>query len=204
MQHVVGARRRIRGGAVTVLVTALLTLGTAPAGAGGVADGMLETDDVGLPVLSEPHASTVAAVDLVDPDTCASAPTEEREAWVVSFAKDPDSPSSGAQLNEIVVDLSSAAEAKAAFAEVRMSEQARAECGSTEKATNITFAKGPKKVGAARFTVTASERISGTTRKVVSVTLLQGAHVAHVNFIDWGGGLPAIAKVAKRAADRLS
>lgn len=208
MSHTVGREgRRIRTGVVTALVVMTLVLGVAPAGAAGAgdaADGMLETTDVGLPVLSEPHATTLIAVDVVDPDTCKQKDPKGRDGRVVSFAEDPAAPTSGAQVIEAVSDYDSSAAAKASFKEVRADEQARAECGSTEKAENITFSKGPKKVGSARFTVTSDEQISGQTRKVTSVVLLQGTHVARVNFIEWTDDLPTVPKVAKRAADRLA
>jgi len=206
MEHALGrgVRRIRRGGAATLVATAVLVVAATPSGAGDVADGMLQKADVGLAVISEPHSSTIASVDLVDPETCEPASTTEEDGRVVSFAENPDDPSSGAQLNEVVIDYASAAEAKASFQGVRTAEQARVECGSTGKATNLAFSKGPKKVGTARFTVTADEKISGKTRTVVSVTLLQGAHVARVNFIDWDDAKPSSAKVAKRAADRLA
>jgi hypothetical protein len=67
-----------------------------------VSQGMLEADDVGIAVVSKPHQTTLIAVDLVEPGTCAPRESTERDGRVVSFAQTPKDPASGAQLNEVV------------------------------------------------------------------------------------------------------
>jgi hypothetical protein len=174
-----------------------------PAWSAAVDEGMLTAGEVGLAVISEPHPSTIIAIDLVEPDTCESGATKERDGRVVSFAEKPDEPSKGAQLNEIVFDFATTAEAKAFFDEVRGNEAQRADCASTTKATDFELTKGPKGVGDARFTMSSTERIGGVDRAVTSVELLVGAHVVEVIFIDWNDDLKPIPKVAKKAAANL-
>lgn len=183
----------------------LFTIASWPASAvgAGAGAGMLKAKDTGLTVISKPHVATVVAIDAVQPGTCQPGPTTEREGRVVSFAAQPDDPTTGARLNEIVFDFSSEAEAEAFFAELRSSESQRADCPSTVKATSFVLTKGPKGVGDDRFTVTSDERIGGVVHPVTSVELLDGTHVAELVFIDWTEDLPSVTKVATKAAARL-
>jgi hypothetical protein len=174
------------------------------AGAAAAAEsGTLTAGDSGLEVLAKPHSSTVIVVDSVDAD-CAPGATTEREATVVSFAADPDAPTAGARLNQVVWDLGSVSAAKAFFALQRAYEQERVDCGTTAKASGLKLAKGPGGVGDARFTITSKEKIGGKTSKVVNVTVRSGGVVTALIFIDWEPGLPGTTAVAKKAAARLS
>ncbi len=168
----------------------------------GAAEKMLGADDVGLPVVSKPHRSTVIAVDSVD-DACTPADGVERDARVASFAADAGDPSSGARMNQVVFEFGSAGGAKAFYADVLAAERQRAACGSTTKASDLDLTKGPKGIGTARFTVSSDEEIEGETRRVVSVEVLAGSRVTKLIFIDWDDTLPSTAAVVKRAVKRL-
>jgi hypothetical protein len=177
----------------------------AGAGAAGNTDeGMLRSVDVGIDVVAEPHSSTVMAIDLVDPDTCEPEEAVEREARVVSFAQNPKDPASGARLNQVVHDFSSAKAAKAFFDDLRTNEKQRTECGSTAKATGLKLSNGPKGVGDERFTVKSKEKIAGAAYPVAVIAIREGSHVTDLIFVNWGGGLDSTTTIAKRAAARLA
>ena len=184
--------------ALWMLVAAL---GAPPARA-ATADGMLDADDVGLVVVSKPHRSTVIAIDAVTSE-CAPTDGVEREARVVGFATTAKDPASGARLNQVVYDFESAGAAKAFFADVRANDSQRANCGATDKASDLELTKRPTGIGDARFTVTSNEEISGATRSVVSVEILTGSTITELIFIDWDTSLPTTTAVAKTAVKRL-
>ncbi len=180
---------------------AAVTVAAVPVGA-AAGDGTLKAGDVDLAVVAKPHSSTVIAIDTVT-DACAPGDDTERDARVVSFAENTEKPTSGAQLNQVVYDFGSASEAKAFFADLRVNEQQRVQCGTTDKASNFKLTKGPGGVGSARFTVASNEKVGGVSRKVVAVSILTGAAVTELIFLDWDAGLPATTAVAKKAVSRL-
>lgn len=189
--------------ALAVTAVTAITASTAPLAGGAVAAGMLKAGDVGLVVVSKPHSSTVIAIDGVTPD-CQPGDDVEHDARVVGFAEDADSPTSGAQLNQVVYDLGSTAAAKSFFADLRANEEQRVNCGNTEKASAFKLGKGPGGVGDARFTVTSNEKVGGATRKVVAIPILTGPSVTVLIFLDWDKSLPASTALAKKAVSRLS
>ena len=204
----VARRATARRSAAVAVGIGCLVIGLAglagPVAAGNVDEGMLRATDVGLEVASEPHQSTVIGIDLVDPDTCEPQEAVEREARVVSFAQNPKDPASGARLNQVIHDFSSAKAAKAFFADLRPNEKQRAACGTTEKASGVAMTNGPKGVGDERLTVKSKEKIAGATYPVTVVALREGSHVTDLIFINWDGGLDSTTKIAKKAVARLA
>ena len=196
--------RSVRVLLVSMATVAALVVSVGPISAAPVGEGMLTAKDVGLAVMSKPHTSTVIAYELVESGSCAASSDVEHEARVVSFGTDAGG--TGPALNQVVYDFASKSEAVGFFADVRASDQARADCGATQKATDLAVAKGPKGLGDDRFTVTSKELIGGKSRSVRAFSIREGDAVTKLIFLDWpsGGSAKQVTKVAKEAVARIA
>lgn len=178
------------------LVSGVLVAVLAAPAAAGI--GTLTEKDVGLPLVSKPHPSTVIAYDTVVPGTCEPDEEVEHEAVVVSFGT-----KGGAALNEIVFEFASAKEAASFFDTARDADQARADCGETENAVIVEMRAWPKGLGDDRYSFTSIEEVDGVERETVAVHLRSDRRIVVVNFLDWSKKQPGMKKVLKAALAHL-
>jgi hypothetical protein len=171
--------------------------------AGAAASGVLQAGDVPIKVSRAAHSTTVLAFGGVEGD-CEIGEELEHEGTVVSFAANPKSPSSGAQLNEAVLDFGSTSEASSFYTDASGNDAARAACGPPANAVGVKVVKGPKGVGDARYTLVSKATLGGKTQDVTQITFREGDKVASLVFIGWKSSYPTPAAIAKKAATRVA
>ncbi len=193
-------RPSIVGGTALTLVLALVT----SAAAGSVGDGMLRKQDVGLDQAKAPHETTLLRASQAAPGTCEEPESREYNGRLVSFAAKGSDSSSGASLNENVLDFASPAEAGAAFDDFQADDQATVGCGDTEFRTNASLKKTPKGVGSRRYTFAAKVTVNGQKVTATSICAVKGSHLVLLVFVGWPGSKPAPALIAKKAVKLLS
>jgi hypothetical protein len=191
----------VRASALGGLAMALVFALASTAGAKAVGDGMLREQDVGLAQAKAPHETTLIRSSQVAPGSCADSHSREYKGRGETFAVGS---SSGASLNEYVVDFASAAEASAAFDDFQADDQATLDCGDTAFRSGASIKKAPKGVGSRRYTFVSRPTVGGKKVTVTSICAVRGKHLVLLVFQAWPASKPAPAAVAKKAVKLLA